>query len=165
MPLAKGMIIAAWVLGLALLTWLFAGVLDHQGDPNGMVQAHQLPDGRKEVVLLRNRAGHYVAEGRINGVPVTFLVDTGATDVAIPAAVARRIGIEGGRRTISRTAGGDVVTRAALLRHVDLGGIRLYTIKATILPDMPGDQVLLGMSFLKRLELVQRGRTLTIRET
>jgi aspartyl protease family protein len=161
--LGTGMTIAAWVSALALLTLLFSGLLDRQENPNRNVQTLVGPEGVKEVVLKRNRAGHYVADGRINGQPVTFLLDTGATDVAIPEAVARRSGLERGRRRLSRTAAGDVMTWSTLLRSVDLGGIKLYTIPATILPDLAGEQVLLGMSYLKRLELVQRGDTLTLR--
>jgi aspartyl protease family protein len=161
--LGKGMTYAAWVLGLALLTLLFSDQLERQQNPNRNVQAEAGVQGSRELVLKRNRAGHYVAGGSINGYPVTFLLDTGATDVAIPERVARRIGLERGRRSISRTAAGDVMTWSALLRSVDLGGLELNTIPATILPDMPGDQVLLGMSYLKRLELVQRGDTLTLR--
>lgn len=161
--LGKGMMVGAWVIGLGLLTIMFSGILNHEENPNGDARATTGADGRAEVILQRNRAGHYVAGGRINGQPVTFLVDTGATDVAIPETVARRIGLEGGRRTISRTAGGDVITRATLLRSVDLGGIKLHTVKATILSEMAGNQVLLGMSYLKRLELIQRGNTLTLR--
>ncbi len=161
--LGTGMTIVAWVSALALLTLLFSGLLDHQENPNRNVQELVGPDGDRAVVLERNRAGHYVADGRINGQPVIFLVDTGATDVAIPEAVARRIGLERGRPRLSRTAAGDVTTWSTLLRSVDLGGIKLHTIPATILPDLAGEQVLLGMSYLKRLELVQRGGTLTLR--
>jgi aspartyl protease family protein len=161
--LGKGMTIAAWVLAIGLLTLFFSGVLEREQNPNQDVQAALGVDGSRQVVLKRNRAGHYVASGKINGYPVVFLVDTGATDVAIPERIAERIGLSKGRRSISRTAGGDIVTWSTLLRHVDLGGIKLHTLRATILPDMLGDQVLLGMSFLKRLELLQKGDSLTLR--
>ena len=157
------MTITAWVAALALLTLLFSGILDNRENPNRNLQAELGPGGAREVVLRRSRSGHYVAEGRINGQPVTFLLDTGATDVAIPERVARRLGLERGRPRRSRTAAGDVTTWSTLLRSVDLGGIELHTIPAAILPDMAGEQVLLGMSYLKRLELVQRGNTLTLR--
>jgi aspartyl protease family protein len=157
------MIFAAWVLGLALLTVLFSDVLDRQQNPNRSVQAVVGAGGVREVVLKRNRSGHYVAPGAINGHPVTFLIDTGATDVAIPAGVAERIGLQPGLPSVSRTAAGDVPTWSTVLRSVELGGIKLHTLRATILPDMTGDQVLLGMSYLKRLELEQRGDSLTLR--
>lgn len=161
--LGTGMTIVAWLSALALLTLLFSDLLDRQENPNRNVRALVGPEGARSVVLERNRAGHYVAAGRINGHPVTFLLDTGATDVAVPEAVARRIGLERGRPRLSRTAAGDVTTWTTLLRSVDLGGIELHAIPAVILPDLAGEQVLLGMSYLKRLELVQRGNTLTLR--
>jgi hypothetical protein len=84
--LGKGMIIAAWVLLLLLLTWFFNDRLDAQRNPNRQLAtatATEIP----EVRLVRNRFGHYVASGTINGHPVEFMLDTGATDVSIPAAV------------------------------------------------------------------------------
>jgi aspartyl protease family protein len=161
--LGKAMSFAAWVLALGLLTVLFGGLLERDADPNGEPQTLIDAAGGRSVVLKRNRAGHYVADGRINEHPVSFLVDTGASDVAVPLAVAERIGLEAGFRTRARTAAGDVDTWSTLLRSVQLGGIRLHTIRASILPGMRGQQVLLGMSFLKRLELTQRGDTLTLR--
>lgn len=161
--MGKGMVYAAWIIGLALLTLLFSGILEHDTNPNPRPSAAKDADGALSVALRRNRAGHYVAAGLINDQAVIFLVDTGATDVAVPERVAQRLGLKKGRRSISRTAAGDVPTWSTLLRSVDLGGIRLHTVRATILPDMPGDQVLLGMSFLRRLELIQRDGVLTLR--
>jgi aspartyl protease family protein len=154
---------AAWVLGVGLLTVVFSGILERQHNPNRDVRASREPDGGEAVVLRANRAGHYLARGAINGYPVTFLVDTGATDVAVPQGIAQRVGLEPLFRTRSRTAAGDVDTWSTLLRSVDLAGIRMYAIPATILPDMPGDEVLLGMSFLERLEMIQRDGVLTLR--
>lgn len=161
--LGKSMILVAWVLGLGLLTWLFSGLLDEQRHPNRDAREVRGADGARELVLRRNRAGHYLAPGYINGQPVTFLVDTGASDVAIPQAVAQRLGLPLGRPGISRTAGGDVRTWSTLLRSVAVGGMERHGVRATILPDMEGEEVLLGMSYLKGLELVQRGNTLTLR--
>jgi aspartyl protease family protein len=161
--IGKRMIFLAWVLALGLLTFLFGGLLERDANPNLSPETLSDGAGGKRVVLKRNRAGHYVAGGRINGHPVVFLLDTGASDVAVPLAVAERIGLEPGFRTRARTAAGDVDTWSTVLRSVQLGEIRLHTVRASILPEMQGEQVLLGMSFLKRLELIQRGDTLTVR--
>ncbi len=158
----KGMVYVAWGLALAMLTLLFSDVLEKDRNPNPGPNAVLGKDGSLQVSLRRNRAGHYVAAGLINEQPVIFLLDTGATDVAVPEAVANRIGLRKGRRSISRTAAGDVQTWSTLLRSVDLGGIRLHGVRATILPDMLGEQVLLGMSYLKRLNLLQRDGVLTL---
>ena len=81
--IGKGMIIAAWVMVLGLLTLYFGGVLERQHNPNKTVHSRVGDEGQNEVVLKRNKFGHYVTTGQVNGVPVEFLVDTGASDVAI----------------------------------------------------------------------------------
>jgi len=162
--LGKGMIIAAWIMALGMLTLFFNGVLDHQYNPNQQLNTTGLPDEPQEVVLVRNKYGHYVATGEINNEAVIFLLDTGATDVAIPETLATRLNLKRGAKAISKTANGKVATWRTQLERVNLGGIELTNVRASILPSMEGDEVLLGMSFLKQLELIQQGNTLTIRQ-
>ena len=111
-----------------------------------------------------NRAGHYLAPGKINGTTVKFLLDTGATDVAIPEKLAERLQLKKGSRTLSQTANGVVRSYSTVLDRISLGGIELYNIRASIFPGMPSGEVLLGMSFLKHLEMVQKGNTLTLKK-
>lgn len=161
----RAMVILAWVCGLAFLTYLFQQFLDDAHNPNQNLDMHVVENGVREVVLQRNRQGHYVANGLINGRVSTFLLDTGATDVAIPADLAERLNLPRMGRAMSRTANGTVVVYRTRLDSVQLGAIRLHDVRATILPSMAADApVLLGMSFLKHLELVQRGDTLTLRQ-
>ena len=157
------MLFAAWVVGLALLVMFFNGVIERQRNPNPDPVAGASQAGVPQVVLRRNRAGHYVAGGRINGEPVVFLVDTGATDVALPLSLARRLGLGLRPGGLSQTANGTVETWSTRLDSVDLGGLVARNVRASVLPNMPGDEVLLGMSYLKHLELIQRGETLTLR--
>ncbi len=162
--LGRGMLLAAWVLTIGLLTLFFSDLLEHQYNPNqrlaGMVDA----DGVREVVLQRNNRGHYVASGRINGVPVKFLLDTGATDVALSDILAKRIGLTRQGGGFSNTANGLVAVWNTRLDRVELGPIRLGDVSASILPSMGSNDVLLGMSFLKQLEIIQRGDQLTLRQ-
>jgi len=104
--IGKGMLIVSFSLGLVALTIFFDGVLQSQSNPNNEPEFNETDNGIKEVVLQRNRQGHYVANGTINGVPVTFLLDTGATDVAIPAAIARKAGLNQGYISQAATANG-----------------------------------------------------------
>jgi aspartyl protease family protein len=97
-------------------------------------------------------------------VAVTFLLDTGATDVAVPATVAERLGLRGGPVVRSKTAAGTVNSYLVTLDRVSLGTIEMSDVRASILPTMEGEEILLGMTFLKRLELVQRGNTLLLRQ-
>jgi aspartyl protease family protein len=161
--IGRAMLVGAWVLGIALAVFYFDGVIDRQTNPNPDPVAQPGQDGGPEVVLRRNRAGHYVAGGRINGEPVVFLVDTGATDVALPLPVARRLGLRLRPGGMSQTANGMVETWTTRLDTLDLGGLVAHNVRASVLPNMPGDEILLGMSYLKRLELLQRGDTLTLR--
>jgi aspartyl protease family protein len=157
------MLFAAWAVGLAILALFFQRLLEEHENPNRDIQVALDAQGRAQVVLRRNRAGHYVASGKINGEPVVFLVDTGATDVSIPLAVARRLDLSLRAGRLARTASGDVRTWSTRLDSVDLGGLRARDVPASLVPDMPGEQVLLGMSYLKRFDLIQRGDTLTLR--
>ena len=162
--LGKGMMIAAWVMALGGLTLFFNSVLDHQYNPNQQLNRATTQDESPEVILVRNKYGHYVATGSINDEAVVFLLDTGATDVAIPEVLARRLNLKRGAKVVSNTANGKVTAWRTHLERVNLGGIELINIRGSILPSMQSDEVLLGMSFLKQLEMIQRGDTLTIRD-
>ena len=138
------------------LTALYQAVIG-----TGRVQLAQEADGRASVVLERRRSGHYLATGAINGQPVRFLVDTGATDVAVSDTLARSIGLEFGPRTTIMTAAGPVRGWLTRLDSVQLGALSLSDVRATIAPGL-GNQALLGMSFLKHFSIVQEGETLVI---
>ncbi|MFC6668826.1 retropepsin-like aspartic protease family protein [Marinobacterium aestuariivivens] len=153
---------AAWLSLLALLVLGFDGWLERQYNPNSELRALSV-DGKAEVVLQRNRAGHYVAPGLINGQPVQFLVDTGATRISVPEPLAQRLGLRAGFATRVTTANGMATVYDTQLDEVRLGAILIRNVPGNINPGMPGDMVLLGMSFMKDLELVQRGETLTLR--
>jgi len=105
-----------------------------------------------------------VASGKINGLPVTFLLDTGATDVAVSTELAARLKLPQGAVFSSRTANGTVRSIRTHLEQVQLGPIEMNNVMASILPAMREDEVLLGMSFLRQLELIQRGDRLTVRQ-
>ena len=155
-------IVGACSLGLLLLTLVFSNILDHQNNPNQSIATVQ-GGGFEEIVLQRNRMGHYVFDGEINRHKVTFLVDTGATTTAIPVNMQQALGLKAGAATSVSTANG--VTRAYLTRldQLRLGDIELRDVNASIIQGMTGDEVLLGMNVLKNFELVQRGKQLIIR--
>jgi aspartyl protease family protein len=160
----KLMIFGAWFGAALLLTWLFAGELDRRENPNQTVQTARTDEG-VEVKLTRNTMGHYVATGRINGREVRFFLDTGATHVALSQSLARALELEEGPPSQTRTANGTITTYRTMLDRVEVGGIRLRGVTASINPRMAGDEVLLGMSFLKNLDLIQRGDQLLLRQT
>ena len=158
------MTVLAWIVVLGLLGAFFGGWMEKLNNPNQRIATQLSADGVREVVLRQNRAGHYVATGAINGDPVTFLLDTGATSVSVPAGVARRLGLRRGTPLRANTANGVITTYSTRLDQVRLGDIALNNVRADINPHMQGKEVLLGMSFLRKLEFTQRDRELTIRQ-
>ena len=107
------------------------------------------------VELRRGPDGHYHWPGRINGRPVDFLVDTGATGTAIPSRLARELDLEPIGRVRSSTAGGPVVG-AVLRADIELeGGVRAERLRVVALPGLV-DRPLLGMDVLGRLHWQQR---------
>jgi aspartyl protease family protein len=162
-PFGRGMIVAAWIVGLGLLTLLFSDLLERERNPNRQVLSRVDGDGGVDVVLQRNRYGHYVATGRINGERVEFLVDTGASDVSVPGALAARLGLERGAALTYQTANGTVTGYRTRIDRLELGELVLQDVPASINPAYRENDVLLGMSVLKRLEFTQRGDTLTLR--
>lgn len=149
-----------WLGVLGSLTLVFNDFIFKKNNPN-----HQLATSSQSgetVVLKRNFAGHYVAPGTINGHPVTFLLDTGATSVSVPARVANDIGLKEGHRIRVSTANGVVDVFSTQLETVQLGGITVSKVQASINPHMTDEMVLLGMSFMKHLDMQQRGNTLTL---
>ena len=155
------MTIIAWLIFLAILFGLFDYLTSQQYNPNQNVTT--TTDGiQKKVALQRNKHGHYLTNGTINGKDVIFLLDTGATEVAIPEAIARKIGLRKGRAFYVKTANGNTKAYRSHLNSVAIGDIIRYDLNATILPNMPGEEVLLGMNFLKHFEIIQKGKTLTL---
>lgn len=145
------MMLLFWVLLLGAGTWLVDGGFDNIVTSNSHVMNATPDDG--PVTLKRNRSGHFEAPGQINGEPVTFLLDTGATYVAVPRNLAESLGLEPGRSAWFNTANGRVEGNLTTLDEVTLGGIRANNVQGSISPGMERDIVLLGMSFLNLLAI------------
>jgi aspartyl protease family protein len=160
----KLMWIVAWALGLFLATRFFGQWQDAQRNPNQVLSSQQ-GAGFVEVQLAGNGQGHYLANGQINGQTVAFLLDTGATDVAIPAAVAEQLDLQRGTPISLHTANGTSTGYRTRLARLQLGAIVLSDVRALVVPGMQGDEILLGMSALKQLEFTQRDGTLLLRQT
>ena len=153
------MALVASLLVLGLFYLYFENSLEARNHPNRQLQVAP----GSELVLKRSRDGHYVFPGTINGRPVTFLLDTGATLVSVPAHLADELALDAGAHQQSITANGTVATRAARVDTLAFGPFELRGVPASLNPGMADDQVLLGMSVLKHLEFTQRGDTLILR--
>ncbi len=112
------------------------------------------------VEIRRGLDGHYHWPGQINGLAVDFLVDTGATGTAIPAALARDLGLDAVGRTRSQTAGGTVIGEVVVGDLALQGGLRADRLRMAALPQLATP--LLGMDVLGRLRLSQRDGVLRV---
>lgn len=119
--------------------------------------------GATEIVLHVGTGGHFLTQGSINGKPVQFLVDTGATVVAMSVNEATRIGLDwrNGQRGYSSTAGGTVPVYGVMLRSVRIGEVEVFNVDAVVLQaDMPA--ILLGNSFLNRFSMRRDSDTMRL---
>lgn len=158
--LGKGMAWIASLIVLGLLTLFFNRNIDQRDNPNRQLQVAP----GTELVLKRSSNGHYIFPGTINRQPVTFLLDTGATYVSIPAHLAPKLGLKPGAWGESITANGTVKIRATELAELAFGPFSLREVPASLNPGMQDDFILLGMSVLRQLEFTQRGDTLVLRQ-
>lgn len=153
-------IAAVFALLLGLMWLAFGELLEQREHPNRALVTGA--DGPRRVTLEPSPGGHYLAPGRINGQAVTFLVDTGASHVAVPAGVADDLGLERGPPIRVVTAAGTVRAFRTRIDRIALGGIELRDVAASINPSMGGDEVLLGMSFLRHVQFRQGSEGLVI---
>jgi aspartyl protease family protein len=118
---------------------------------------------RQSVTLSADSRGHFVTQGAVNDRPVQFVVDTGATMIALPAADAVRIGLDyrKGEVALTRTAAGVVPVYKVRLDKVRLGAIELAGVDAVVI-EQGLDIALLGMSFLNRVEMRNEGQLMTL---
>lgn len=148
-------IVSIWV-ALASVVYYLA---DRIQQPNTI----QTLGSDRTVVLKRGLDGHYRAEALINGEEVDVLVDTGATGVAISQAVADKLNLKSLTAVRTNTANGTTVGYMVRLSSVKLGGVEANNVSAMIAPGLEGD-VLLGMSFLSRMDVRLFKGEMTIRQ-
>lgn len=151
-PPGWGMFAVGWGLALLVLTLVFNGFLQDRHNPNRL---SVLQNQTGELTLRVNPNGHYIAEGRINGAMVTFLIDTGATTVAVPPHIAARAGLQVGAPLQIETAAGNTIAQHTQIRRLELGSFVFTDLRAIIIPS-DDDKVLLGMNALGELEITQQ---------
>jgi aspartyl protease family protein len=122
------------------------------------------PDDRQSAVLAADARGHFHANGAINGGAMRFVLDTGATSIALPAADAVRLGIDyrKGQPAMIHTANGPAPAWRVKLDTVRVGGIELQNVDGLVL-EKGLDEALLGMSFLNRVEMFRSGDSMTLK--
>jgi len=132
-------------------------------------RASNAPAERKSSIarIWANR-GMFTTAGSINGQTVNFLVDTGATWVAMNTAQAKRLGINyryEGKKAMASTASGVARTYIVKLKSVKVGEIELNDVDGAIIDGSGPNTVLLGMSFLNRLKMQRDGKVLLLEQS
>lgn len=110
--------------------------------------------GRRSLFIPRDGRGHFATEGRIDGQRIAFMVDTGASVIALNESSAARFGLRPSRsdyRAMVTTANGTVKAAPARLPMVEVGGLVVRDVDAMVLPDEALSENLLGLSFLSKL--------------
>lgn len=117
-----------------------------------------------DLTIPRARDGHFYASGTVNGHPVRFLVDTGATTVVVSEAVAQAAGLNGGQPTVFRTANGDLAGRVVGNVQVGVGPVEVDGLRVGVgLVGGDSDKALLGQNFLSRFNITLSGHEMVLR--
>jgi len=133
----------------------------------GVVMAPLKVGPKGSAVVYPDRAGQFFADGFINDVPVRFLVDTGATSIALSSSHADRIGLDykrHGRRGYATTASGVVPMYGVTLQSVRVGDITLHGVEAGVIQGNFPVEILLGMTFLGRVDMKHQADRLELQE-
>jgi aspartyl protease family protein len=117
------------------------------------------------VMLTADTQGHFFADGVVNGVPMRFVVDTGATLISLPASEARRLSLDfrKGQKGMTNTANGTATAYRIKLDTVRIGDITLNNVDAVVMERDDGlSSALLGMNFLNRMDMKREGDIMTL---
>lgn len=117
----------------------------------------------RQIVLSSGPGGHFTSVGSINGKSTQFLVDTGATSVAISQSEAEHMGLKyrEGRRVLTQTANGTAPAHLVTLNTVRIGEVEVRNVEAIVIPGQMS-HVLLGNSFLSRFQMKRENDVLTL---
>lgn len=160
--------------GVTLLeaTGRFAKIETSQGVVKKITTGTQITKGykkakAKEVKIYPDRIGMYQVNGLINNRSISFLVDTGATNVAMSERHAEKLGLKyknKNNRSSAQTASGVVSTWEITLDSVDIGGLKVNYVPASVISGNHPYQVLLGMSYLKHLKVQHSGGAMLLQK-
>jgi aspartyl protease family protein len=155
------MIFAAFIAGLGTIMAQMADKMAATPALAGTMARNAAPDetaaqaGIRSITLPRDGRGHFQTEGRIDGQRIGFMIDTGASVVALNETSAARFGLRPSRGDYNATvttANGTIKAARTRLAMVDIGGLVVRDVDAMVLPDAALSENLLGLSFLSKLK-------------
>src|SRR5262249_33143843 len=167
------------ILIFAAFVFVVGGVMAHFADRSGKAPAQSgltasaappppaPSSGPRSVCLNRDRRGHFQVDARVDGRRMEFVVDTGASHIALRESDAARLGIHPSRRDYTiktSTANGIIAAAPIRLSMVEVGGIIGRDVTGFVLPDQALSENLLGMSFLSRVKGNHERGKLTIEQ-
>ncbi|MBT4836152.1 MAG: TIGR02281 family clan AA aspartic protease [Methylococcales bacterium] len=153
-------------------SWLI-GVFDQAVEtalpmmPKGLqeqIDAQNKPKITRRIILRLDPSGHFQSKGSINGYPVEFLLDTGASLVSIPKELAQKLNLKFEDEEFMVTASGRVTAYKTHIDEIKIGSITLKNVRGAILDQMGDYRILLGMSFLERLDFQKSGKQLILEQ-
>ena len=128
--------------------------IEHPGDIiQPMLFKNPIENTQKGIIISADRRGHYSGSGMINKQKMEFMIDTGASSIAVPSELAKQAGLRFGMPVVSNTAAGNVTAYQTTIPSLTIGSITLKNTRAVILDKL--DQVLIGMTVLRQFKVTQ----------
>ncbi|SNV47636.1 Aspartyl protease [Legionella lansingensis] len=149
------MFLVVWLIFFGLLFLFF---YSYQGAEQS---EYQIASGG--ITISPDKQGHYYLDGYINHQPVRFLIDTGATLIAVPQNLATSMNLRGRYPITIKTANGEVTGFLTRLEEISFADFKLHNVKAVIVPADDEELVLLGMNVLSQFHLSQEGKRLILK--
>ena len=130
----------------------------------GRARMSATPPAAETVSITADTLGHFTADGQVNGQPMRFVVDTGASLVSIPVSEAQRLSLDyqKGQKARMNTANGATTGYLVKLDTVKVGGVTLHGVDAVVIEGTCFGSPLLGMSFLNRMNMKREGDIMTL---
>ena len=150
-------LIIGWILGIGLFSALLHQMLYAKKEP-----VYTLQGGKLELTLPRARDGHFYLTAKINGITTDFMIDTGATLIAIPENQAKQAKLKSSHPITLNTANGTTTGYLTQIKQFTLDTVHFSNIKAVIIPDTKDDTGLLGMNFLQNFEITQNSEMMQL---
>ncbi len=148
--LGAAFLVVGWIAFIALISMLIHHIYFSTQKPT-----ISETDAGKQITIFSDYDSHFRIKGEINGIAVTFLIDTGATSVAIPKDIADKANLERRATIQAETAAGTTTGYFTRIDDLSFGDVNLHNISAVVIPEFDSDQVLLGMNVLGKFSIKQ----------